>query len=104
MARHLQGLGCTPTICGEAAACDAALAVSVPDLLVLAILLPDIDGLAYTRRLRQRGVQVPILVVSALHAEQRAREAGADAFLLKPVQAPVLAATVHRLIAGTEVA
>ena len=97
LARSLASHGFAVTTCGSVSACDAAMASGTTELLILELLLPGTDGLAYTRRLRSRGVQVPIVVVSALHAAQRAREAGADAFLLKPISLPALDATLGAL-------
>src|SRR5688572_10449850 len=95
LARLLAGDGFATTSCLSAAACEDAVASRNPALIVLAILLPDLDGLALVRRLRNRGFLTPILVVSALQAETRALEAGADAFLLKPVTPPRFLQTVH---------
>ena len=97
LGRQLEAQGFTVIFCETAACCDGALAKGRVDLLVLEVLLSDVDGLAYTRQLRARGVKAPILIVSALHAEQRAREAGADGFFLKPVQPSTFATTIARL-------
>jgi CheY-like chemotaxis protein len=58
-----------------------------PALLVTEILLPGVDGLTLCRRVRDDvGLRdLPVLVFSILAAGTRAREAGATAFLRKPV-------------------
>jgi CheY-like chemotaxis protein len=72
----------------------------VPDIIVTEILVPKLDGLALCRRLKAdpRTRDVAVLVFSILAAGARAREAGADAFLLKPLAENALVATVRRLL------
>jgi DNA-binding response OmpR family regulator len=75
---------------------------SVPDIVITEILVPGLDGLALCRGLksdpRTRGIAV--LVFSILSAAGRAREAGADAFLLKPLAEHTLVDTVRRILEG----
>lgn len=57
-----------------------------PDLVILDIGLPDLDGIAVTRELRQWS-KVPILILSVLDQEKEkiaALDAGADDYLTKP--------------------
>lgn len=64
----------------------AAVAAEHPDLVILDLGLPDMDGLEVTRRLRE-WTQVPIIVVSVREREQdkiAALDAGADDYLTKP--------------------
>ena len=84
---------------------DAALEKAreiCPDILVTEILVPALDGLALCRRLKAdpRTRDVAVLVFSILSAGDRAREAGADAFLLKPLAEHTLVATVQKLLAA----
>lgn len=71
-----------------------------PDILVTEILVPGMDGLQVCRALKAepdtRGIAV--LVFSILAAEARALAAGADAFLLKPLDDTLLIDSVQRLI------
>jgi len=76
---------------------EAAVDDHEPELVITAILLPDEDGLALTRRLRASHPALPILVVSALHARNHALQAGANAFLSKPAAVSDLVALALKL-------
>ncbi len=70
-------------------------------LLIMDRMLPDMDGLAVVERLRERGVTVPVLVLSALAAvNERVRglKAGGDDYLTKPFAFEELAARVDALL------
>lgn len=73
-----------------------------PALLVTEILIPKLDGLALCRRLREEPDthDLPVIVFSILAAAERAAEAGADAFLRKPLVEAVFMAEVHRVARG----
>jgi two-component system response regulator MprA len=72
----------------------------MPDIIITEILVPAMDGLALCRQLKAdpRTRDIAILVFSILAAGDRAREAGADAFLLKPLAEHKLVGTVQRLL------
>jgi two-component system KDP operon response regulator KdpE len=78
-------------------------ALEGPDLVVLDLGLPDIDGLAVCRRIRQ-WTSVPIIVLSATDTEDRkvaALDGGADDYVTKPfgmaeLEARIRAALRHR--------
>ncbi|MBM2842857.1 MAG: PleD family two-component system response regulator [Anaerolineales bacterium] len=60
-----------------------------PDLILLDIMMPEMDGLSVVRKIRSEPAlsKTPVVVISALAAaedRQAALEAGADAFLAKP--------------------
>ncbi|HEX6643379.1 MAG TPA: response regulator [Gemmatimonadales bacterium] len=76
----------------------------VPDLVVLDIRLPDIDGLEVARRLRasERTADIPILHVSASFTDSaslaRGLDNGADGYLTHPIDPLVLLATIRGLL------
>lgn len=76
--------------------------VAPPALVVTEILLPKLDGLTLCRRLRDEPAtaHVPVVVLSILAAATRAAEAGAWAFLRKPIVESTLVAAVLAAIAS----
>jgi two-component system response regulator MprA len=75
-----------------------------PQILVTEILVPKMDGLSLCHALKsdQNTSGIRVLVFSHLHAEDRARDAGADAFLIKPLDEVLLIENVERLIGMTK--
>jgi two-component system response regulator MprA len=79
----------------------AAVAESSPDALVLDLQLPDIDGLAVCRRIREAGDDTPILMLTARHGiDDRVQglDAGADDYLVKPFALEELLARLRALL------
>ena len=73
-----------------------------PRIVVTEIMVPVLDGLSLCRILKSepQTAHARVLIFSHLHAEDRAREVGADAFLLKPLSEELLIETVEKLIAS----
>ncbi|MEO6211567.1 MAG: response regulator [Gemmatimonadaceae bacterium] len=72
-----------------------------PDIIITEVLVPKLDGLALCRAVRKEAElkNTVILVFSILAAATRAREAGADAFIMKPLAEQRLVETVRELLA-----
>ena len=71
-----------------------------PDLVILDVSMPGMDGLAVCRRLRGKGVGTPILLLTARDAiadRVAGLDAGADDYLVKPFAPDELAARVRAL-------
>ncbi|MGH3416575.1 MAG: response regulator transcription factor, partial [Actinocrinis sp.] len=74
------------------------------DVIVLDVMLPGIDGYQVCRRMRERGLWTPILMLTAMdedldHAE--GLDSGADDYLAKPFSYPVLLAHLRSLTRRT---
>jgi two-component system, OmpR family, response regulator MprA len=72
-----------------------------PDLIVLDIMLPGLDGLEVAQRLRAAGDNVPILILTARDAvpdRVKGLETGADDYLVKPFAPEELVARVKALL------
>ena len=78
-----------------------AMASNSPDALVLDLQLPDLDGLAVCRRIREAGDDTPILMLTARHGvDDRVQglDAGADDYLVKPFALEELLARLRALL------
>jgi DNA-binding NarL/FixJ family response regulator len=99
----LTGLFADVEICGEAPSASRAIAeipAAAPDLAIIDIMLPGMDGIALVRELRSRGFSNRVLVVTSNELERYRRaasEAGADAIASKADISGVLQ-TVQTLI------
>jgi two-component system response regulator MprA len=81
-------------------ALDKALS-NPPDLLVLDVMLPDIDGLEVCRQLRMAGCDEPVLMLTAKDAIRdrvAGLDAGADDYLVKPFAFDELLARIRALL------
>ncbi|HXK16141.1 MAG TPA: response regulator transcription factor [Gaiellaceae bacterium] len=79
----------------------AAVERSAPDLVVLDVGMPGVDGLSVSRRLRAKGLAVPVLLLTARDSvpdRVAGLDAGADDYLVKPFATEELLARVRALL------
>jgi two-component system OmpR family response regulator len=72
-----------------------------PDLVVLDVMLPDLDGFEVCRRLRADGVRTPVLFLTARDATEdkvRGLTLGGDDYLVKPFSLDELVARTHAVL------
>jgi two-component system OmpR family response regulator len=75
-----------------------------PDLLVLDVMLPDMDGFAVTRRLRDQGRQVPVLFLTARDDTQdkvTGLTVGGDDYVTKPFSLEEVVARIRAVLRRT---
>jgi len=68
------------------------------DVIVLDVMLPGLDGMAVARKLRERGNQTPVLMLTARDAPAdivKGLNSGADDYLTKPFSLDILLARVR---------
>ena len=81
------------------------LGAKAPDLILLDIVLPKLDGFEVCRRIRREGNQTPILMLTARGAEAdrvRGFDLGADDYVAKPFSLPELLGRVRAILRRTE--
>ncbi|HEX6020867.1 MAG TPA: response regulator transcription factor [Solirubrobacter sp.] len=101
LARTLAAEGYDVQSAADGGAALAAVERSMPDAIVLDVTMPGMDGLAVTRRLRAKGLRVPILLLTArdaVHERVAGLDAGADDYLVKPFDTEELSARVRALL------
>jgi DNA-binding NarL/FixJ family response regulator len=93
-------------VVGEAANGREALAQAealLPDVVVMDLLMPDLDGIAATAQLKELHPRIEVVVITSFIEEERitgALAAGASGFLLKDAEADDLAAAIRSARAG----
>lgn len=96
--RELEDEGHTVSVCHDGGAGLRAAERTAFDIIILDVMLPVMDGLEVTRRLRRQSVQTPILLLTARDAPEaivRGLDSGADDYLTKPFSFDVLLARIR---------
>jgi len=80
---------------------------SIPDVIVMDIMMPEMDGIEASRKLREHAKlrAIPILMLTARSDESdqvQGLDAGADIYLTKPVSIPVLSSQIKALLRGAK--
>jgi DNA-binding response OmpR family regulator len=98
------GYAVTRCVDGECAL--DSLTPDSPDLVILDIMLPGADGIEVASVIRERGLNMPILMLTARAETQdvvRGFDAGADDYLRKPFEVPELLSRVRALLKRTDI-
>jgi two-component system response regulator MprA len=98
--RTLDAEGFDVTVAGDGGAALVAAERAAPDVIVLDVAMPGLDGLAVCRRLRAKGLPTPILMLTARDGvpdRVAGLEAGADDYLIKPFAVQELIARLRAL-------
>jgi len=98
MARHLDAAGFDPVVVARGELGLSRLRYERPDVCVLDLMLPELDGWRLIEQARSEGIGTPIVVVSARgteHDRVHALDLGADDYLVKPFSMKELVARVR---------
>jgi two-component system cell cycle response regulator DivK len=101
--RRLERKGCAVVCAVDGAQAVAMAQLEQPDLILMDMSLPVVDGWEATRRLKADGPtkQIPIIALTA-HAmpedERKAREAGCNDYDTKPIELPRLMGKIEALL------
>ena len=99
--RSLEFNGYDVALAADGAEALAGIGTSHPDVVVMDVMMPRLDGLETTRAMRQAGHDVPILVLTARDAvgdRVEGLDAGADDYLTKPFALAELLARLRALL------
>ena len=98
---RLQSLGYDVSTASDGVECIALLSKQVPDLILLDIEMPNMNGLDALGEIRRREIDVPVLMITAYGTVERAvqaMKAGAYDFIPKPFEPDHLLMTVQRAL------
>jgi len=104
--RALTYEGYTVHTVNDGAGAIAAIEADPPDVILLDVSMPEVDGLTVCRRLRQLGNRTPVLMLTARHEVSdrvAGLDAGADDYLVKPFALDELLARLRALLRRTSV-
>jgi CheY-like chemotaxis protein len=99
-AHFLREVGLDVEVASDGPTAWETIQKELPDLVVSEVLLPRMDGLSLCRQIKGSPAtrHIAVVLVSMLAAGARAREAGASAFLLKPLSQHRLLDEIPRLL------
>jgi CheY-like chemotaxis protein len=99
MAAALAGAGHVVRTAGSGRAALEAVEAGKPDLILADIMMPEMDGFAFSRLVQAH--RVPVMLVSALQKEAEAVLRGVAGYVRKPVTAAELRAAVDRVLGAS---
>ncbi|MCP2329038.1 DNA-binding response OmpR family regulator [Hamadaea flava] len=102
--RYLERAGMTVELAADGDTALAAYAARPPDLVVLDLMLPGVDGLEVCRRMRQSSADLPIIMLTAMGEEIDrivGLQLGADDYVTKPFSPRELVLRVQSVLRRT---
>jgi DNA-binding response OmpR family regulator len=102
--RYLEQAGCEVRLAADGADGLAAIAAQLPDLVVLDLMMPGIDGLEVCRRIRRQLPGLPVVMLTALGEEADrvlGLEVGADDYVTKPFSPRELVLRIQSVLRRT---
>jgi CheY-like chemotaxis protein len=104
-AAYLSGEGFRPEVATNGFEALSKATVMGPDVIVMDLNLPELDGWEATRRLKANDLtrSIPVIALTGLsvaHSKAAALEAGCDGFLTKPCFPDALADEIRRVLRG----
>ena len=97
------------SVVGEAGSGEEAVALAalhIPDVILMDLIMPDMDGVETTRRVKQVSPRSQVVVLTSYHEDEHifpALKAGALSYILKDLSAEELAAAIRKAAAGEAV-
>jgi len=107
LSEHLRGEGYNVTSAKNGSECIEVAARSHPDVILLDLKMPVLDGLTALRRMRDAGVQAPVIVITAQGAVESAIEAtrlGAVGYITKPFDLREVSLKVNQVLTADRMA
>lgn len=105
LSRALKFEGYDVVLAFDGAEALEAVSTAEPDVIVLDVMMPHIDGLTACRRMRSKGIETPILMLTArqeVSDRVAGLDAGADDYLPKPYALEELLARLRALLRRTD--
>ena len=101
--RMLKTHGAQTMECGNGLEAINRLEEENPDIILLDILMPEMDGFAVLAEMKKREIEIPVVVLSAdiqNSSKERCLELGASGFLNKPVREEELFAAINNIMSA----
>ncbi len=104
IARYLREIGVNPIIQKEGRNVVEKVLEIKPDLIILDIMLPDIDGWEVLKALKNNTetMSIPVIMTSVIDERGKGREMGADEYIVKPVSRKLLKKVLCIILKGRE--